>query len=199
MSKAAAIGSIVEAKTRQAFCAPFQGHRMSAAPPLASVSVGVIVERTKTESEWIDYLWRASAVLSGIPDTPIWTKLSEDGEHATFYIGAAPVELYRTETTNYRDNLATGSPLLWVVLRRTEGEPPLELFTVTADPAEGEAMTEAGNDLVEAVPMPLSVQQIVSEFVTAYHVERPFSKRKRDRAGRGTSSGPRGGDQTNEQ
>ena len=76
------------------------------------------------------------------------------GCHDQFYAGAAEIALYRTETGNYRDNLASGAPQLWVVLRPTGVEPPYELFAVTADPAEGEAFTEAGNDLVETVPMP---------------------------------------------
>ena len=46
------------------------------------------------------------------------------------------------------------APLLWVVLRPTGAEPPYDVLAVTADPAEGEASTEAGNDLVETVPMP---------------------------------------------
>lgn len=155
---------------------------MKVAPPLETIAVGVVVERTKGTSAWVDYLWRPSAVLAGVPDTPLWSKLSDDGERATFYAGAANIELHRTETTNYRDNLGTGEPLLWVVLRKTESEPPYEVFAVLADPAEGEAMTEAGNDLVETVAMPEPVQQAVSAFIQAHHVEREFVKRKRDRA-----------------
>ena len=152
--------------------------------PQATIDVGVVIERTKGTSPWVDYLWRPTAVLTGVPDTPPWSKLSDDGERATFYAGAATIELHRTETTNYRDNLATGEPLLWVVLRRTESEPPYALFAVLADPAEGEAMTEAGNDLVETVAMPEAVQDAVAAFVAEHHVERQFVKRKRDRANR---------------
>ena len=103
--------------------------------------------------------------------------MSDDGERATFYAGAADIELYRTEAENYRNNLMTGAPLLWVVLRPTEADPPYALMLVTADPAEGEAMTEAGNDLVESVPMPDAVQQAVAAFVAEHHVEQAFSKR----------------------
>lgn len=155
---------------------------MSVAPPLATIPVGVVVERTKGSSQWVDYLWRPVSVLSGIPDTAPWTQLSDDGEHATFYVGAATIDLHRTETTNYRDNLATGEPLLWVVLRRTEGEPPYSLFAVLADPAEGEAMTEAGNDLVETIAMPEPIEEAVARFIAEHHVDREFVKRKRDRA-----------------
>jgi hypothetical protein len=155
---------------------------LSAAPPLARIPVGVLVERTKGESRWADFLWRPIGVLTGVPDTPAWTSLSDDGERTRFYAGAADIELHRTETTYYRDNLASGTPLLWVVLRRCEGDPPYALFTVTADPAEGEAMTEAGNDLVETVPMPESIQDAIAQFIAEHHVERTFVKRKRDRA-----------------
>jgi hypothetical protein len=155
---------------------------MTAAPPLATIEVGVLVERSKGITPWTDYLWRPVGVLPGAPDTPAWTTLSADGERAQFYAGTATIELHRTETTNYRDNLATGEPLLWVVLRPTDSDPPYAVFTVTADPAEGEAMTEAGNDIVESVPMPDAVQDAVAQFINEHHVERQFFKRKRDRA-----------------
>jgi hypothetical protein len=155
---------------------------MSATAPLETIAVGVVVERSKAASPWIDYLWRPVAVLAGQPQTPPWTRLANDGDPTTFYAGPAAVELHRTETANYRDNLATGAPLLWVVLRETGAEPPYGLFLVTADPAEGEAMTEAGNDIVESVPMPDPVRDRVAAFVAEHHVEQVFVKRKRDRA-----------------
>jgi len=69
-----------------------------------------------------------------------------------------------------------------VVLRPTGAEPPYEVLSVTADPAEGEAFTEAGNDLVETVPMPDLIRHAIESFIAEHHVERPFFKRKRDRA-----------------
>lgn len=145
---------------------------------LARIPVGVIVERRKASSPWIDFVWRPVAVLAGQPDTPPWSPLSNDGDKTTFYAGGAEIKLYRTETTNYRDNLAAEAGL-WVVLRPTGIEPPYALFTVTADPAEGEAFTEAGADLVEQVPMPQSVREIVAAFVAEHHVERTFYKQTR--------------------
>ncbi len=155
---------------------------MNIAYPLQTIAVGVVVERSRSDSPWVDFLWRPLSVLTGAPATAPWTKLSDDGERATFFAGAATIELHRTEAANYRDNLLNGEPLLWVVLRPSEAEMPYSLLTVTADPAEGEAMTEAGNDLVETVPMPKAVQNAVADFVGEHHVERAFSKRKRDRA-----------------
>ena len=67
-------------------------------------------------------------------------------------------------------------------MRPTGVEPPYDIVAVTADPAEGEALTESGNDLVDVVPMPEPVRAVVEAFVAEHHVERPFYKRKRDRA-----------------
>ncbi|MCC6887042.1 MAG: DUF3305 domain-containing protein [Hyphomicrobiales bacterium] len=150
--------------------------------PLAQFSIGVVVERRKAQSPWIDFTWRPIAVLPGAPDTAPWTQLSVENDAACFYAGAAVVELYRSETAHYRDNLATGAPMLWVVLRLTGIEPPLDLVAVTADPAEGEGFTQNGDYLVETVPMPDAVRSAVEAFVAEHHVERPFVKRKRDRA-----------------
>jgi len=156
---------------------------LSAVPPLASIAVGVVLERSKSSSQWADFYWRPVGVLAGVPDTPPGTKLSDDGERATFYAGSTDIELYRTETANYRDNLRLETPLLWVILRPVEADPPYELAAVTADPAEGEAMTEAGANLVDTVVMPKPVQDVVAAFVAEHHVEEDvFVKRKRDRA-----------------
>ncbi len=156
---------------------------MSAVPPRSSISVGVVVERSKSASQWADFYWRPVGVLGGAPDTPPWSKLSDDGERATFYAGATEIELYRTETANYRDNLQLETPLLWIILRPVEADPPYELAAVTADPAEGEAMTEAGSNMVEAVAMPKPMQETIATFVAEHHVEQEvFVKRKRDRA-----------------
>jgi hypothetical protein len=66
-------------------------------------------------------------------------------------------------------------------LRHVAGE-EYEIAAVTANPYEGEAMAEGIGEIVEAVPMPPDIQAKVAEFFTAFHQERPFIKRKRDRA-----------------
>jgi Protein of unknown function (DUF3305) len=100
--------------------------------------------------------------------------------------------LHRTETANYRDNLASGRPYLWVALCPVASEPPYDVLCVTADPAEGEALTDAGNNIVEAVAMPPDIVNAVAQFIAEHHVERPFVKRDRkgssDRLGSGPAS-----------
>jgi Protein of unknown function (DUF3305) len=150
---------------------------------LAQIPVGVVVERRKAESPWLKFLYRPVAVLPGMPAAAPSTVISSDAEVTTFFAGQALIELYRTETANYRDNLASGAPVVWVVLRPTGGKARFDLLMVTADPAEGEALTGVGNDLVETVPMPLPIREIIEKFIAAYHVEQPFFKRRRDRTG----------------
>jgi len=150
--------------------------------PLSQMTVGVVVERRKADSPWIDFLWRPVGILPDAPDMPAWSVLREPDDAVLFYAGSRSVDLHRSETARYRDNLATGAPGLWVVLSPAEGDWPYTLAAVTADPAEGEAFTEAGANLVETVAMPDVVREAVESFVAEHHVEREFVKRKRDRA-----------------
>ncbi|HZS64144.1 MAG TPA: DUF3305 domain-containing protein [Xanthobacteraceae bacterium] len=149
---------------------------------LARISVGVIVERQKAASAWIDFLWRPVAVLPGEPEARPWTILSSDGNATRFYAGSAEMELHRSETAHYLSNLTSGAPSIWVTLRRSDGEMPYRLFAVTADPTEGESFAEAGDDIVEALPMPEPIRDLLAAFVAEHHVEREFVKRQRDRA-----------------
>lgn len=155
---------------------------MSPVAPLLRIPVGVVVERRKAISPWAEFIWRPVAVLAGVPDARPWTPLATEGDTATFYAGAAEIELYRSETDNYRRNLVSGAPAIWVALAATGGEPHYEITAVTADPAEGEGWTEAGQMIVEAVAMPLPFRDAITSFVDRYHVEQVFEKRTRDRA-----------------
>ncbi len=152
---------------------------MSAARPLTSVPVGVVVERRKATSQWVDAVWRSVAVLPGVPDAAPWTVIAAGEDVATFYVGAAEIELYRTEAAHYGSNLASGEPSVWVALRPTGSDPPYALFAVTVDPAEGESFTQAGGDVVDVVPMPDSVREIVEAFVRQHHVVEPHYRRAR--------------------
>jgi hypothetical protein len=155
---------------------------MSRVEPLLRLVVGVVVERRKAVSRWADTVWRPVAVLGGLPDAAPWTALASEGETATYYAGPAEIALYRAETDSYRRNLLSGAPSIWVALQATGGEPPYETAVATMDPAEGESLTEAGQAIVEAVPMPEPLREIIAAFVAEHHVERGFEKRKRDRA-----------------
>jgi len=155
---------------------------MSAVAPLLRIPVGVVVERRKAASVWAEVVWRPTALLDGIPDAAAWTPLAVDEETATFYAGAAEIELYRSEADNYRRNLESAAPAVWVALHETGGDPPYAVAAVTVDPAEGEGLTEPGQGIVEVVAMPEPLRHTIAAFVAEHHVERVFEKRKRDRA-----------------
>jgi len=153
---------------------------------LVRIVVGLVVERRKARSPWLDFLWRPVSVLVGTPSAIPWTRIGEEADATTFYAGEATIELHRTETANYRQNLSSGMPALWVVLRpitANSTSPAFDILTVTADPSEGEALTDAGNDLVASVPMPAAIVGAIDGFIAEHHIERPFNKRQRDRAG----------------
>ncbi len=152
--------------------------------PEERFTVGVVAVRRKLKSLWVSHAWAPSAVLPAVPAAAPWTMLSREGEDETWYAGPAEVMLHSGETGHYRDNLRSERPSLWVALRPV-GEGAHEIALVTADPYEGEAMVETADLVVEAVPMPGEIAERVAAFFSAHHVERPFFKRKRDRAGRG--------------
>ncbi len=145
------------------------------------IAVGVVVARRKLKGPWASHAWLPVAVLPGQPGTAPWTRLSASEDEETFYAGAYEIELHPAETAHYGDNLAAAQPSLWVALRET-GPDTYAVATVTADPYEGEAMAEGIGEIVEAVPMPPEIQAKLLAFFEAFHIERKFEKRKRDRA-----------------
>lgn len=154
---------------------------MSPALPLLRVRVGIVVERRKTDSPWVDFIWRGVAVLPDEPKMEPWTLLREQEEATLFYAGSAAVDLYPSETARYRENLTSGNPSIWVILSPSDGPWPYAVAATTADPAEGESFTEAGANLVEAVPLPEAIRELIENFVAEHHVEREFVKRKQRR------------------
>lgn len=150
--------------------------------PTGYTDVGVIIAKRKLKGPWADHAWLPVAVLPEPPATAPWTPLGRDGDDERFYLGPATLAFHTVETGGYRENLLNDTPRLWVVIRPSVGDVPVELVMVTADPAEGEALTEPGTDIVETVPMPMEIAAMLASFYTEHHVERVFVKRKRDRA-----------------
>ena len=147
-----------------------------------TMMIGVIVERRVLDSIWADHAWTPVAALAGVPTAAPWTVLAEAPRATRYYAGAFELEFFGSDTIMYRENLRSGRPSLWVSLRPAASPPGVVLKLVTADPSEAEALTEPGTDVIDTVPMPREVQERLAAFVKVHHVERPFVKRKRDRA-----------------
>jgi hypothetical protein len=146
------------------------------------IEVGVVVERRKATSQWAEVLWCPVSVLAGSPDAAPWTPLAKEGDTVTYFAGPAEIALHRSEAENYRRNLLSGAPMVWVALHATGCEPPYVIGGVTADPAEGEGWTEPGQAIVEAVAMPETLREEISAFIARYPAQTGFVKRERDRA-----------------
>lgn len=142
-------------------------------------TLGVIAECRQPAQALAGPAWRVCGVVTDPPPHDPWTEMRRDGGNVLFFAGTSVLEFHKSETANYRDNLASGAPRLWIVLRPTEQEPGMELALITADPDEGESMTGAGDLVVEAVAMPLQIAENLAAFVAEHHVERPFVKRSR--------------------
>lgn len=145
------------------------------------LDVGVLIARRKLKGPWADHAWLPHAILPAVPEAHPGTRLHGSDEEDVYYGGPFAISLHPSETAHYRDNLTSGRPSLWVALHPIAGD-DYEIATVTADPYEGEALTQGNGEIVEAVPMPPEIQTKVAAFFDAHHVERPFFKRKRDRA-----------------
>lgn len=141
--------------------------------------VGVVMARRPSRAPWADHSWSIVGVVPAAEATPAGHVLGREGDAVLVYAGAAEIEFHRVETGGYRDNLLSGQASLWIALERSEDAPGIRLVRITADPHEGAAMTEAGDLLVETAPMPRDMAERLAAFVTAHHVERPFTKRKR--------------------
>jgi hypothetical protein len=144
-----------------------------------TILVSVVLERRVAVSQWADHLWLPVAVLPGDPAIAHGTKLGSTDTGERFFAGSFHLDLHRTDTPTYRDNLASYAPRIWIAVRAGSGPAMPEIVGVTADPAEGEAYTEAGDDIVEHVPMAPEIAGLLAEFIQAHHVERVFIKRKR--------------------
>lgn len=143
----------------------------------------MIVAREPTGSPWEAYTWRpVEAVFPPLEvRTAGWQAIRETAEQALYYAGVSAIELHRKEAPGYWDNLASQTPALYVVLRRTEDpHQPLVLHLVTASPTEVQAYGDGGDEIIGSVPMPEGVAGRVAAFASEHTVDEPFVKRRRE-------------------
>ena len=105
-------------------------------PGTVTIHVGVVVERRPGVTQWAEFAWRAVEVLEDAPPLAPWTVLREEAGRTLFFAGNAEVAMHPTDTDNYKHNLESSSPSIWVVLRPVEEAPGFKLQTVTVDAGE---------------------------------------------------------------
>ena len=104
----------------RAACVPSKRGCKLISTALLRIPVGIVVERHKAKSPWLDFVCRPVSALAGIPAAAPWTVISATADATTYYAGEGVIELHRSETASYRENLVSGAPLLWVIC-----DPPL--------------------------------------------------------------------------
>lgn len=146
------------------------------------MSVGIVLERRQLQSLWAAERWQVVDVLVGKPLAEPWTLLASGEGWERWYAGSVDLQLFAGETAGYLDNLTSARPAVYVILRRADGPCGLVIHDATVDPGEAEVHSDAGDDLIEAVPLPPAVAAWMQDFVDRHHVEKPFYKRQRDSA-----------------
>lgn len=158
------------------------------APLSARLAVGVVVDRQPARSRWVSHVWRPVEVLAEPPaDTTEagadWRLLRRDGETARYLATGIELALHRSDVASYRYNLESADPRLYVVLRPA-GE-RARVMLVTAAPDEAQLFMDTGEDVIEALPLPARLRDLVGAFVAAHPPPPPMRKRRRKPAGAG--------------
>jgi len=141
----------------------------------------------KSESCWpVNCELKSHQIAAGMWVTTQWQllgfKLQGDQERENF----AVLELFRDERTDYRFNLSSAQPKLFLVLEQPEGEsPPKIVRLIASQSVAGQYMD--GEYLVLSTEMPLAVQAWMEAFI-GRHGELLEVRRKK-RKGAGRSSG----------
>lgn len=143
--------------------------------------LGVVVRRMPGATRWAKWAWKAVAVLPGAAPAD-WRVLREEGDAVEFHAATVPLQLHGAEAEAYMHGLAAAVPAIYVVLRETgEADRPYDVLLATASPYEAQDYDDAGEDVVEKVPMTDGLVAWVRSFALTYHEEEEFKKRKRDK------------------
>jgi len=149
-------------------------------PNSVSIPVGVVIARERIDHQWQDFIWRAVGLLPGAPEISQWRELRSSDDWTQYHAATLPLQLFRSDTQAYIDNLGNREPVIYVVIREEEqdSENPIEVHLVTASPYEAQDYMDSGDDIVDAIEMPDEIFEWVKIFVDEHHKETKFKKRK---------------------
>ncbi|WP_380058029.1 DUF3305 domain-containing protein [Falsihalocynthiibacter sp. SS001] len=150
-------------------------------PKFQAIQLGVVVRRLPGATRWRKYAWKAIGVMPGAPDAQ-WRELRREGDAVEYHAATRPLEVYHTDTEAYLAGLGARDPSIYLVMRESFGEHPLEVLLVTASPYEAQDFADNGEDIVEKVPMPDGVVAWLRDFIEAHHSDEAFVKRRRNKS-----------------
>ena len=149
-------------------------------PNSVSMPLGIVIRRVPGVTRWASHIWQAVAVLPGAGPAE-WKEMRRDGEAVEFHAATLPLELFRTDTEAYLHGLSAHQPAIYVVMRESETDHPLDVVLVTASPYEAQDYADTGEELVEKVPMPEGLVAFIRDYVEEHHEDDVFIKRRRDK------------------
>ena len=142
--------------------------------------LGIVIQRSPGVTRWARHVWKAVAVLPGAGNAS-WKELRRDGEAVEFHAATLTLELFRTDTEAYLQGLSAKVPSIYVVMRESDSEAPLDFVLATASPYEAQDYADTGEELVEKVPMPEGLVAWIRDFIEIHHEDEVFIKRRRDK------------------
>ena len=145
-----------------------------------SMPLGIVVRRVPGVTRWVAHVWKAVAVLPGASDVN-WKELRRDGDAVEYHAATLPLELFRTDTEAYLHGLSAKVPAIYVVMRETSDDRPLDVVLATASPYEAQDYADTGEELVEKIPMPDGVIAWIRDFINLHHEDEVFIKRRRNK------------------
>ena len=119
-------------------------------------------------------------MLPGAADAS-WKELQRDGETIEYHAATLPLDLYRTDTEAYLHGLSAKVPAIYVVMRDSDTDAPLDIVLVTASPYEAQDYADTGEELVEKVPMPDGLIAWIRDYIELHHEDEVFVKRRRNK------------------
>lgn len=145
------------------------------------LAIGVVVEKRASRSRWAAARWKPVSVFAGgHPGGEDWQEMRSGDGWVRYYAGTTHLDLHRSAAEDYKRNLSSPRPAVYVVLTAAAGDIPWRLHSATVSPYDGEAYMVSSENLVEAVPMPEDIAAVLAEFAEVNFRPEKFRKRQRD-------------------
>ncbi len=160
---------------------------------MLNIPVAVLLERRWLDNPWQDEEWHACAVVMEAGQAHDDHASQKEGGFVHSWqvaadiirVPADPIEVHAKEVEGCRVNLESAQPVLWVIID-PEGEDgsvmPVQVQRVTASAYEAQEYLDAGDLIVDAVPMPEEIRERLVAFIAAQPDPEPFRKRKNRKA-----------------
>ncbi len=143
--------------------------------------LGIIVRKIPGATRWARWVWQPCAVVPGAAPAD-WKLLRENGETAEFHAKTVTLKLHGADAEAYLHGLSAKVPSIYVVMRESDDPDwPYGILLATASPYEAQDYDDAGEDIVEKIPMPEGLIAWVRDFANEHYEEEAFRKRRRDK------------------